>query len=251
MNLVCGVDFETNGTDFATLNITEIGAVLRNPVTKEVIERFSTLVWDESYPPQPEHIVALTGITDDDLRADSMVPRKALDRLTGMIAKAQYAMAYNKIFDETVYKQLNARVGCEMMATVPWVCAYTEVPYPDKFRCRQLSHLALDHGIKMDGRDLHRADADVDLMFELTDLYPWEEILKYKNEPWVTVQAIIPAPWTDNGVGKAAATSRGYGWEKARGTDAPTFPKMWVKRIKEGALTKETSEAPFRIVKLT
>ena len=247
--IVAGVDFETNGAELKDLKVTECGASLVDLSDYREIDTLSTLVYDESYPAQPEHIIELTGITDEMLKMDGIPPREMLERLNLFLSQAEYAIAYNRLFDENVYREICFRENITPVEIV-WICAYTEVPYPDKFTCRKLSHLALDHGIPMDGRALHRAIDDVRGMFDLLKKYPFDRILAYAKEPWIFVQAIIPPPWTDGGAGKAAATKRGYGWERARGTDKPVFSKMWVKRIKEGQLNTEIKDAPFTIAKL-
>lgn len=259
---ILGLDFETQGKEAATTNVTEVGAVMVEleifqnqsgiPKPRE-IARYCDLVWDESYPPQTKEIVELTGITDADLRERGVRPGVALGRVHDMVRSADIVMAHNKQFDETVYNAQVKKQNFEPLSR-EWICTYLDVPYPERFRCKQLSHLALDHGVKMDGRKLHRADNDVDLMLDLVlGCYHIDDVLAYAREPWSILKADILGPWVgkggDGGVGKDQATALGYSWEKTRGSEE-IFTKTWVKRVKRGKVESEKLAAPFRVAVL-
>lgn len=251
--IIAGIDFETQHDDATTTPVTEVGLRLlkiTNLGEYSLGESYSSLVYHPEYPPQTPEIVELTGITDEMLKAQGRPPREVFEGLMPYIGRADLVVAYNKKFDETVCRSVTTR----LQLTLPekrWLCLMDEVPYPKKFRCRKLSHLAFDHGYPVDRGKLHRALDDVDLMLQFVfQHYPIEEVLKYADEPWAIVSAQIPPPWTDGGVGKAQASKRGYGWEKPRGDDSKTYSKQWVKRIKVSAVPTETAEAPFKVVVL-
>jgi len=256
---VLGLDFETQGKEAETTNVTEVGAVLveleifanRNglPERRE-IERYCDLVYDPSYPPQTQEIVELTGISDRDLRERGRAPLPAMAKVRELVAMADIVMAHNKLFDETVYNSQVKKLSLEPLSR-EWICTYQDVPYPQKFTCKKLSHLALDHGVRMDHRKLHRADNDVELMLDLVlGCYHIDDILAYAREPWSILKADILGPWVgkggDGGVGKEQATALGYSWENVRGTNE-NFPKCWVKRVKRGKVEQEKLAAPFRV----
>jgi hypothetical protein len=260
MNIL-GLDFETQCTDAKLTNITEIGAVSVEWEPGKGFSRevsYSSLVYDESYPPQSDTVVELTGITDDLLKLTGSDPVTALDGLMPMVEKADIILAHNAVFDRNVLEaSVIKHLGEDFRKFFDkeWLCTYTDIDYAPKFRCKQLPHLALDHGLKMDGRELHRAIDDVKLMLELvTTKYDFEEVLKFARIPWVYVRADILGPWVgnggDGGVGKEQATGRGYGWECARGTYEPKFPKKWVKRVKQDRVEQEMIDAPFRVIRL-
>lgn len=253
-----GVDFETQGDDAATTNVTEIGAIQVDwfppgtfvPIPGEaacddeayrILDQYSTLVKDPDYPPQPEEIVELTGITDEMLAQDGKPRAEAFPTLVKMIAESDYAVAHNKNFDEVVFKSTCKALGLAIPAT-PWLCSMTDIEYPLRFRCRQLPHLCFDHGIMMDTTKNHRALYDVQHMMFLLAKYPLLDVIKYASESWVYFQAIFPPPFgataTEGLVGKTKAQKLGYGWEKARG-DTREFPKYWVKRVKERHVEQE------------
>jgi DNA polymerase III epsilon subunit-like protein len=255
---ILGLDLETQHDDAKTCPITEVGAVLIeidpdiDPGKHKILrqESFCQLVYHPKYPPQTELIVELTGITDEMLKKDGQEPRVVLPKLIPYLEQADYVMAHYKQFDQTVLESVCARIGVPL-GKYEWICSLTDVPWPKKYTCRKLSHLAFEHGMQVDVKSLHRAVQDVELMLQLVlGHYHIYDILKYRNTPWAYVQADIPAPWTDKGVGKAAASKRGYGWEKAKGTEEPVFPKTWVKRLKADQVEKERNEAPFSITEL-
>lgn len=256
MTKVLACDFETSSGDAKSTPITEIGARLvegfgtRTPPLYTSLEHYSQLIYHPKYAPQLPKIVGITGITDEMLQADGVKPRAALPVLISMMEKCDVIMAHNAKFDRTVFEST-----CERMK-IPfpkkrWLCSLTDVPWPEKYTCRKLSHLAFDHGLPMDGRELHRALNDVDLMLELVlGRYDIQELIVYADEPWVYLQAVIPAPWIDEGVGKKAAQEAGYSWERARGTDDPVFPKLWIKRVKERDLKPELSGRSFPVKRI-
>lgn len=255
-----GLDFETQCDDAENTNITEVGAVelIWTPGGEEefkVETTYSTLVYSPEYPPQKPEIVELTGLTDEMLKAEGTGPGSALVGLLPLVNRADVILAHNKKFDQRVFESSVKRVMGIEPPKKEWLCTIHDVPYPAKYRCKKLSHLAYDHGLKMDDRVLHRATDDVRLMLELvTTKYPFKAILDYYREPWVYLRADILGPWQgkggDGGVGKEQATSLGYAWEKPRGTDEPVFPKFWVKRVKARQVEQEKMLAPFRVVVL-
>lgn len=247
--LVLGLDFETQGKDPNNTNITEIGAVLANVEGRKyaICDAVSSLVYDESYPPQSEEVILITGITDEMLKSGGKNLETELKLLVTVMEKADVVMAYNANFDRTIFEQVCTKLLIEYPKK-PWICAMNDVPYPPNFTCKKLSHLALDHMLKMDNRDLHRAVSDVRLMLDLVvPNYGIEEVMAYAAEPWIFVKADIPAPWTDGGVGKDNATKLGFSWERPRGLSEPLFHKTWVKRIKKSKLESEISQAQFPV----
>src|SRR4051812_45767530 len=109
---VAFIDFESQGSDAKTTNITEVGALLIEVDGAGFLEeqRYSTLVHDTSYPAQTPDIVELTGITDEMLKSyDAQRPEAALTRLNELLKKADVALAHNKLFDQTLYESFSAK----------------------------------------------------------------------------------------------------------------------------------------------
>lgn len=236
-----GLDFETQDDKPEITRITEIGAILTDTDDPGYAKRLNVLCWDTSYPPQTEHIVELTGITDEDLKTKGISRERAFDELVPLVAQADIVVAHNKAFDQKVFEAEMTRQGRGQFSK-QWLCTLTEIPYPEKYACKKLSHLAWEHDIQVDRRRLHRADYDVEIMLQLLHKYNLKDILAYAAESWEYLQAVFDAPWVDGGVGKAKAQKLGYGWEKARGDDR-SFPKKWVKRVKKRFVPVELEKA--------
>lgn len=239
---ICGVDFEATGVDPKTARIIEIGAVFGDPENPTC---FSRLVWHSGYPLLTSEVKKITGLTDEQLASEGAGPVKSLEMLTAFLNLSDAIFAHNKAYDETLYKAECERLGITPSET-PWYCTMSEVPYPEEYKCRKLSHLALDHGITVDPSTLHRAVDDVKLMLITLAKggYTPERIIEYAKSEWVYMKAMIPPPWEDGGVGKERARKAGYSWERAKGTEDPTFPKTWVKRVKMVDLENEKSQDP-------
>ena len=247
--LVAGIDLEATGKDPQKASITEIGAVLWESDGWIKMGEYSTLVYAPEYPAQSQEVIRVTGITDEDLKTKGVLPQRALKQFLTFIQDAQYCLAHNVSYDKVLLEcelEKYKIVGAPLASN--WICTLVDVPYPEWYVCKKLSHLALDHGIMVDPQKLHRAIGDVTLMGELLNIgeYSIERILEYKRMPWVYIQAIILPPWKDNGEGVAKAKAIGYGWERARQTDGPTFAKQWVKRVKKNKLEEEMRAAPFK-----
>lgn len=242
--IICSIDCEATGNDPKKDKITDIAAVLWEDNPFKEIERYNTLVYSKDYPKQTDEIIAITGITDEMLQKDGVNPNVALKHIAHMLGKADYSMAHNTQFDRELLRSNCLMLGFDIPQN-PWICTYVDVPYPDKYKCKKLAHLALDHGVKMDGRVLHRAMADVELMMDLIrENYPIEGIVLYKNTPDLIIRAVVPKPWDDGGAGKDAAKAAGYRWQEVGGK---VFTNMWVKKIKSPELDKEKSKVTFKI----
>lgn len=248
--LVCGIDFEATGTDYKTARAIEVGAILWESDGWKEKERYNALMWEEDYPHLTNEVQQLTGITQDELTREGSLPKGIFQELTNFIDKSNFIVAHNKEYDAGIFESELRRHKFSL--TIPgerWLCTYRDVPYSDRFRCKKLAHLTLDHGVPIDPTKLHRAVNDVELMGKLLRAgnYTLEKMIEYRDSPWVYLQAMIPPPWEDGGKGKKEASNRGYTYQKARGTETPEFPKCWVKRVKEIDEDREKeSECPFK-----
>lgn len=256
------LDFETQSDDALNTNPTEVGAFgvtrtkeVRLPDTYMPWEQVSQLIYDPSYPPQTDEIVELTGITDDMLKRYGKPPREVLPSLGDLIAEADYVLAHNRKFDQVVYEATCQRLGIEVKKPkVAWICTIEDVPWAKKYRCKQLAHLAFDHGIQFDRDSLHRALDDVKLLFNLitTCHMTFDQIIEYRNIPWVFIFLNgVAAPWKDGGISNAQAKKLKFGWKKAPGTDGPEFEGRWVKRVKETQVNEEKAKLVGTNFKLT
>lgn len=241
-----GIDYETTGKDQQTALPIEVGYSIWDEDSGVEVVRDAMLIKGPDYPKLSEEVIEVTGITDAMLcDARVMHPANALLHLTTIILKhnVDTFLAHNKAYDETIFKKEFERNGesvlynaKEKILNIPWRCTLIEIDYPAKYRCKQLSHLLLDHGETVNPSKLHRALGDVKAMKRLMETggYTIRQMEEYANTPWVYFYAVIPKPWEDGGKGKDACKEAGYGWEQARGDwDGPSFPKKWVKRMKQ------------------
>lgn len=233
------LDFETTGLDTESCRIIEIGAI-RVGKDWEEQDRLSLLVQGPEYPELTPEIAGLTGITQEDLDREGIPPKDALVQLEEFMSHSPYATAYNAGFDRAVLEAEMRRALGTAPHEFDWFCSMADVPWPKSVRGRplKLMYLALELGLTVDPKKLHRAVNDLELTLECLrhgegGPYTLERILDYAQDPWVYVAIEIPPPWTDNGVGKAYASSKGYRWEKPAINCPFSFTKMWVKRIKK------------------
>lgn len=253
MNLLF-LDFETQGEDPRTTNPTEVGAVVvyvgpgedPNRVYMEG-NHLSSLIYEGHYPPQTPEIVELTGITDRMLRDEGVGPRDVFTELLyPLVERSDYCIAHNAAFDRGIYEAVSHRL--HLTPPQPkrgWICTVMDVPYPKKYKCKKLSHLAYDHGVMVDPKTLHRALDDVRLLSRfLLSRYPIETVIAYRDTPWVVLALNgVKPPWEDGGVSNTQAKKLKYSWEKPWGTEL-NFPKRWVKRVKETQIEEEKALMP-------
>lgn len=248
--LVCGIDFETTGLDTEKERITEVGCVILDAANNwESKERLSFFVYEPDYAPQTPEVIELTGITDEILKREGITFQAAhiaLDRFVKG-AGAQFFVAHNAAYDRAMYMNECKRHGFEP-SDLHWVCTFLDLKSNRKFKSNRLMHLALDYGCTVNPKILHRAVNDVELMGQMLAEAKanLQEMVDYGKTPNIVVRAMIPAPWEDGGRGKNAAQALGYTWERPKhGTD--TFPKQWVKTIKESEFEDEQRGASFTI----
>jgi DNA polymerase III epsilon subunit-like protein len=236
--LLLGIDFETTWTEPVSPMLarpTEVGAVLYDTEDRKPKRIYSALVCDGDYPPSPEALVKLTGITDQMLKDHGIGPASMLDSLNDLICECDYMVGHNGIeFDKVIYEQECDRWA---MRTVdkPWIDTKTDVPYPEEIKTRKLTYLAAEHGFA--NPFSHRALFDVLTMLNIMERYDFDEIIKLSHEP--NVKVIASVSFKD----KDLAKKRGYYWDGEE--------KIWAKVMKAKQAEKEKAEAPFPTQVLT
>jgi len=153
-------------------------------------------------------------------------------------------IAYNAKFDREVLEKECERQGVEL-PKINWLCGLEDIEWEPHFRCKQLSHLCLDHGIEVDPSKLHGALADCYLFSELMERRKTkvEDMIAFRDDPWVVLAACMPK--FDPELNEAAKADN-YNWQTPRGTDL-VFPKRWCKRVKQRYLeTEKQKKLPFQ-----
>lgn len=243
--IVMGLDLETTGLDTSKDRPIEVAYALWDTEAKKTISMENHLLWDETYPPITEEITKLTGITTVDLEKYSVKPKVGINHLLDFVSRhnPSYVIAHNgEMFDKPLLLAELHRQGFQnsSLQTAPWIDTRTDLPFSDNPDSMKLKHLACDMGFI--NPFPHRALSDVLTMLKVMSQFDFQEIEAHSKIPWLTVRAVVDF---DN---KEKAKARRYSWEKI-GED--TFPKMWVKRIKETKLQEEVDALkPFQVVRL-
>lgn len=241
------LDFETTGKDPLTCTPLELGAY-RYEFSDWPVDKFQSYIRFSEVKEIPAEITELTGITMETIKEEGRDPRAVLEEFLTFSQDAEYFVAHNINYDALVLaayveKFPDLKTAFENHPSFKmenWICSQTHIPYPEKYRCKILTHLALDHGITLEpGAKAHSALNDISLVYQLLEIYGVETALQYRDEPFVYIKAMIPPPWEDEGRGKDEARKAGYSYETAKGTTEPRFPKTWVKRVKVSQFENE------------
>lgn len=223
MKRVLVLDFESTGRETDKDRITEIGAVLWDPVKKSILSEVEWLLWDSSYPKIPKEVVKLNNLTDEKLEKEGQDPEECLIKLQKTIKEVDHVVAFNKKFDQNLFISECNRHALTIPDT-PWVCGLFDLPYPKRLRGRylKLMYLALEHGITVDPTKLHRATEDVKLLVQILEKYNWGDLLEYYNTPTVKVRADTQYEQ------RQLAKDAGFRWDPDN--------RYWWKEIKQNEL---------------
>lgn len=254
------IDFESTGVDTTKDRITEIGAMVVSDDFKEIHTEVSHLVYAENYPPLTAEVIQVTGITPEMLR-EAYSPEDMMADLADTLAHypVSAVIAYNSPFDRGLMDAECGRQAATMLPEInmlmqaPWLCAMRDVEANLKCKSWKLMHVALDHGVTVNPKELHRAINDVELMrkmlVELGETF--DSMLAYHNEPTVYVIAQVRPPWEDGGESSGIAKSLGFSWQVAKGDDTGRVIKnRWVKKIKQKDWVKLQETAPIKVALL-
>ena len=248
------IDFESTGLDAKTARITEIGAMVTDSAFRPV-DGFNVLVWEPGYPALTPENIAVTGITQEMLTTQSDAPDKAFKGLAALLQQhhIDYIIAYNRKYDETLFKAELLRTGNSLhpkmneLAQLPWLCAMEDIESNYKFKSWKQMHVALEYGITVNPKELHRAINDVELMRQIlkeSGTTP-EAMWTWQSSPWMYVAAKVNAPWTDGGKTSNEAKALGFRWQTTG--DDRVFEKTWVKKIKPKQYEELLNKATFSI----
>lgn len=253
---ICLIDFETTSKDPETAIPLEIGAIIIEEVSPGLWVETAELnyfIKDKTFIEVPKNITELTGITTEKVVEAGRPAKDVIQWLLKFSEDCTWFMAHNKAYDLTILSHLLIKnfergeiMNHRIFQTENWICSLDEMPYDEKYRCKILSHLALDHGAEVNQKEAHSALYDVRLIQKILSAgaYSLQDILSYRSMPWIYLQALVEYEQ------RQQAKDAGYSWEQVRGDDKK-FPKKWIKRIKENKFDAEKAvEVPFKRVRV-
>lgn len=243
MKRVLALDLESTGLDLNKDRITEIGLILWDIEAKKPLCLSSEYLWT---PQLPTYITAenaeLTGITPEMLAEFGVHPTTAINHFL-MICRehsVEALVAHNGLgFDKPLLLNEMKRFGYPdkdivYVDNLPMIDTKCHLPLKYKPDSTKLKYMGCDHGFLNPFQ--HRALFDVASMMQIFSQYDIKEIVEEMKAPRLVVRAMVPAPWTDNGVGKDKARKNGYSWENV---DKFKFDKAWVKKIRADKYNEE------------
>lgn len=246
------LDFEATDLDVTKARIIEMGAMITPLDFSSVIAGCNSLVWESGYPALTDEVMNVTHINQQMLNDEARTPDQAVELLKTIVDPKEiiFVCAFNVDYDKPVFINDMKRSGLTMdpvvnhLIQLPWVCGLRDVSSNFKFKSRRLSHLALEYGVAVDPKELHRAYGDVELTRKMLHAVPTtaDKMYEYQQIPWVYLKAMVTFDQKD--LAKAA----GFTWEKALGDDRH-FAKTWLKRVKATEVEKELSYS-FKVVRL-
>lgn len=240
--LLLGFDLETTGLSPQTDRIVELGYCLWDTVTHTPLLTGNDILLQEA--PIPAETIRIHGITDEMTKLYGVEPKLALNTFSLVIKtyKPAYLVAHNGFnFDLPFLLAEYKRHGVDSSAveSVPLIDTRTDIPFEVEPDSRRLKHLALDHGFI--NPFPHRALFDVLTMLKVLSHHDIAKIVEYQKIPWIIVRAMVSYEERD------LAKAQRYSWQVV---GDKTFPKAWVKAIKDIHFEKEKAACPFQVVKI-
>jgi DNA polymerase III, epsilon subunit and related 3''-5'' exonucleases len=233
------IDFETTGVDPYKDRMTEFALCEYDPDTTETITPTTNrYVWEAGYPIITDEVSQLTGITQKKLHLYGITPFDAVSKIIELCPESSIMVAHNaNNFDKIILQEEAKRQGLPL-PQYTWVDTRTDIPYPERQRCKILSHICLDHGFVIDPMTLHRAEGDIQLLAMLLSKYDFDKILHRSTAKKSVISAKVT--YDDRQLAKDA----GFRWQEL-GTRV--FPKRWVKEILEEEFSGERVKYSFQI----
>lgn len=215
--ILLGIDLETTGLDTSVCEVIEIGAVLWDTDSNQILRSYSTLVKSER--PIPQEVSKLTGITPEMVDRFGTPWATVLTFLDRLQSECDYLVGHNvKNFDAVILERMG------MQFQKPWMDTMEDVPYPPEIKTRKLTHLAADHGFV--NPFPHRAVTDVLTTLQVLSFYSSEDIERYVKAETKILVAQFERHDPDFESKKDAVKRHGYRW-----TGAPEY--QWKKPLKE------------------
>jgi DNA polymerase-3 subunit epsilon len=240
--IVCGIDLETSGLTKEKDEILEVAWIIKPILDPKPLLVKTYYVYHPGVLEVSEEIYELTKITRrhldkgrhlcdvvDELESDLV--RHAVDFVV-----AHNGLAFDKPF-------LEAKHFSAYLSKLPWLDTKIDLRFPKSCKMTNLTYLAAFHGFL--NPFPHSAVFDVATMLKLLDTRLEEDgmdVFHRARTPVKFVQAMVGYNERE------LAKKRGYQWEQSGGR---TFPKSWVKQLREFDVDTEIREAGFPVTVLS
>lgn len=243
MNVVC-IDFETTGVDVHNDDITEIGLVMVNPLTKTISRSYGNLIKTDIA--LTEKINQLTGIDNKLLKTYGISKPQLLRDIRnfcqddhGNIIVDYFCGHRARKFDIYFFARLLTGLPIKY-GDIPWLCTLEDIDYPEHVsRHLNLEWLAFKHGFPI--HNAHRAVFDSVACANLICEYDINEIIKNANEEKVTLIGHVKKPWEDfsEPKEKEIAQALGFKFDGER--------KVWEREVRKSQMESVMNECVFSV----
>jgi len=175
---------ERGDLDAAASEMVEIAALVYDNDSKVVISKHCCLFKVQSWSKEAEQIHR---IPEDLANKHGMVitipcsddVREYIYDAIGLTS-ADVIMAYNASFDKNVLVKYFPE-----MEKMPWICAMRDLPHEEflgvKLKSKKQVMVALEYGVVIDPRNLHRALGDCELTYQIAQNFDIQEILEERE----------------------------------------------------------------------
>lgn len=242
MRLLC-VDLETTGLSPETDHITEVAWALKEVGDPKPLDLQSHFILPPSdlFELNPT-ITQLTKIQMKHLKRGK--PLEDVFRwLADAAREADWIVGHNsENFDKPFLQEKSKGFDPSQRTSVfskPWLDTMSDCVYPEDCRHTNLMYVAAYFGFVSPFP--HAALFDVMTTLRILDQFDLAQVIERAKSPWCYVSANVGYE------NRQLAKDRRYSWETA---GSRTYPKTWIKRIKEMEFEKERAEAPFQVTKL-
>lgn len=246
MLLLC-LDLETTDLSPENGKIVELAYVLKRVGESRAWKMRTEFIYDQKWGDDfiPKEAQLVNGIHPDHVRRFG-VPLNSIAKEINFIIKSHRvdALVGHNIRSFDIPYLMHHISGLstdhwDEIKSCPVIDTMVDIEYPAQIKTRNLVHLAAEHGFL--NFQAHSALADAIATLRLLECYNVKEVFERSKEPSSIYRAMTDYE------SREAAKSRGFRWQDIEGR---TFPKCWVKRIKDCDLEKEVASLGYPIKKL-
>ena len=240
--IFCIHDLETSGLVIGEARIIEAACVLFDRDRAEIIEQWSSLIYDNSYGTfdsiEAHNAFAVNGISKMTLYKHGMNPVTAFKIVNRYFERADYIVGHNILNFDIPLLGFEAAQFNTTITNKPKFDTRSDIEYPSRHYSKRLSHLCSDFSIPT--FDSHRALGDcVSLSKLLKHVQVTDEMLEKSKSPLIKIIGEISFKENEK---REEAKKRRFMWDAQN--------KQWYKLIRECDFDKENDVTSFMIRKV-